>query len=203
MNIGVLGGTFDPVHKGHIIIAEKARERLNLAQIIIVPAGQPQLRGDYPVSPAEHRLNMLKLAIADKPHFKLSILEIERPGPSYTVDTVAELRNQVGAEDELYFILGWDSLARLPEWREPPRIIQMCYLVAAPRPGYPRPDLKAMERSIPGIRKRVMLMDEQRLDISASGIRDRIARGLSVYHLVPATVNRYIKQHKLYFAGNR
>ena len=203
MNIGVLGGTFDPVHKGHIIVAEKASERLNLVQIIIVPAGQPQLRGDDPVLPAKHRLNMLKLAIADKPRFKLSTMEIERPGPSYTVDTIAELRNQVDAEDELFFILGWDNLARFPEWREPTRLIQMCYLVAAPRPGYQRPDLKAMEKSIPGIRKRVMLMDEPLLDISASGIQDRVARGLSVYHLVPATVNRYIKQHKLYFAGNR
>ena len=198
MNIGVLGGTFDPLHNGHLIVAEEATKRLNLAEVIFVPAGQPWLKADIPILPAEHRLQMLRLALADKPQFKLSAMEIERPGPSYTVDTIIELKKQINAEDELFFILGQDNLSQLPQWHDPPRLIQMCYLVAVPRPGVTRPNLKTLENSIPGISQRVMLMDKPHIDISASDIRDRVARGLSVCHLVPEPVNRYIKEHHLY-----
>ena len=198
MNIGVLGGTFDPIHNGHLIVAEEVKTRLNLAEIIFVPAGQPWLKAERPISPAEHRLQMLRLAIADKSYFKLSTIEIERTGPSYTVDTITELREQLGSEDELFFILGWDSLAELPQWREPSRLIKMCYLVAVPRPGYPRPKLKTLEVIIRGLSQRVMLMKKPEIDISASAIRERVAKGLSVRHLVPEPVNRYIKENKLY-----
>jgi nicotinate-nucleotide adenylyltransferase len=198
MNIGVLGGTFDPVHNGHLIVAEEAKTRLNLAEIIFVPAGQPWLKVAKPISPAEHRLQMLRLAIADKPYFKLSTIEIERTGPSYTIDTITELRDKFGSDDELFFILGWDSLAELPQWREPSRLIKMCYLVAVPRPGYPRPKLKTLEVIIRGLSQRVMLMKKPEIDISASAIRERVARGLSIRHLVPEPVNRYIKEHRLY-----
>ena len=198
MNIGVLGGTFDPVHNGHLIVAEEVKTRLNLVEIIFVPAGQPWLKAAKPISPAEHRLQMLRLAIADKPYFKLSTIEIERTGPSYTIDTITELRDKFGSEDELFFILGWDSLAELPQWREPSRLIKMCYLVAVPRPGYPRPKLKTLEVIIRGLSQRVMLMKKPEIDISASAIRERVARGLSIRHLVPEPVNRYIKEHGLY-----
>ena len=198
MNIGVLGGTFDPVHNGHLIVAEEAKTRLNLIEVIFVPAGQPWLKTDRPITPAEHRLQMLRLALADKPYFKLSAMEIERAGPSYTVDTITELQGQLDAEDELFFILGQDNLVQLPQWREPSQLIQLCYLVAVPRPGSPRPKLKELEASIPGISQRVMLMDKPHVDISAEAIRDRVVRGLSVRHLVPEPVNRYLKEHKLY-----
>ncbi len=198
MNIGVLGGTFDPVHNGHLVVAEEVKTRLNLDEIIFVPAGQPWLKAAKPISPAEHRLQMLRLAIADKPYFKLSTIEIERTGPSYTIDTIDELRDKFGSEDELFFILGWDSLAELPQWREPSRLIKMCYLVAVPRPGYPRPKLKTLEVIIRGLSQRVMLMKKPEIDISASAIRERVARGLSIRHLVPEPVNRYIKEHRLY-----
>ena len=198
MKIGVLGGTFDPVHIGHLMVAEEARASLNLAEILLVPAGQPLLRLDYPITPAEHRLQMLRLAIADRPHFKVSTMEIERPGPSYTVGTIAELRVQYGSEDEMFFILGWDSFAQLPGWREPSRLIKMCYLVAVPRPGFHRPDLKALEDIIPGISERVMLLEKPQIDISASAIRALAAQGLPLRHLVPEPVEEYIRQHKLY-----
>ena len=200
MNIGVLGGTFDPVHNAHLVVAEEARKRLNLAGIILVPAGQPWLKAGRIIATAEHRLQMLRLAIADAPYFKLSTIEIEREGPSYAVDTIAELRGELGSRDELFFILGWDSLAQLPEWREPSRLVEMCYLVAAPRQGCSPPDLKALEILIPGISERVMLMDKPEIDISASAIRDRVARGLSIRHLVPEPVNRYIKENGLYIS---
>jgi len=198
MNIGVLGGTFDPIHIGHLILAEEVRARLNLAEILFVPAGQPWLKVDSPISPAEHRVQMVRLALADKPYFKLSTMEIERAGPTYTVDTIVELKAQLGTGDELFFILGWDNLAKLPQWRQPSRLITLCRLVAVPRPDYPRPDLKALEASIPGLSQRVTLMEKPEIDISASAIRDRVAQGLSIRHLVPKPVERYIKEHKLY-----
>ena len=198
MNIGVLGGTFDPVHSGHIIVAEEVKNKLNLVEVIFVPAGQPWLKVDRTITPAEHRLQMLRLALADIPHFRLLTAEIERGGPSYTLDTMIELREKLGSEDELFFILGWDKLDELPQWRETSRLIQTCYLVAVPRPGSPRPNLKTLEASIPGISQRVMLLDKPKIDISASTIRERVARGLSVRHLVPEPVNRYIKEYRLY-----
>jgi len=198
MNIGVLGGTFDPIHLGHLIVAEEVRARLNLAVVLFVPAGQPWLKMNSPILAAEHRVQMVRLAIADKPYFKLSTMEIERPGATYTVDTIAELQGQLGAGDELFFILGWDNLAQLPQWKEPSQLIKLCCLVVAPKPGYPPPDLKALEAIIPGLSQRVMLMDKPEIDISASVIRDRVARGLSIRHLVPEPVNRYIRQHRLY-----
>jgi len=160
MNIGVLGGTFDPVHLGHLIVAEEVRARLNLAVVLFVPAGQPWLKPNSPILAAEHRVQMVRLAIADKPYFKLSTMEIERAGPSYTVDTIAELQGQLGAGNELFFILGWDNLTQLPQWKEPSQLIKLCCLVVAPKPGYPPPDLKALEALIPGLSQRVMLMDK-------------------------------------------
>ena len=198
MNIGVLGGTFDPIHLGHLIVAEEARVQLNLAEILFVPAGLPWLRMDSPILAAEHRVQMVRLAIGDKPYFKLSTTEIERAGPSYTVDTIAELEGQFGVEGELFFILGWDSLAELPKWREPSRLIKMCYLVAVPRVGYSVPDLKSMEAVIPGLANRVILLDTPKVDITASVIRNRVAQGLSIGHLVPEPVDRYIREQRLY-----
>jgi nicotinate-nucleotide adenylyltransferase len=198
MNIGVLGGTFDPIHNGHLIVAEETKVRLNLAEVLFVPAGLPWLRVDSPITAAEHRIQMVRLAIGNQPYFKLSTTEVERAGPSYTVDTIAELKGQLGAGDELFFILGWDSLAELPQWREPERLIKMCRLVAVPRVGYLVPDLKALEAAIPGLANRVILLDTPLIDISASLIRKRVAQGLSIGHLVPAPVDRYIREQGLY-----
>ncbi len=198
MNIGVLGGTFDPIHDGHLIIAEEARVWLNLSGVIFVPAGQPWLKMDSLVSTAEHRIQMVQLAIADKPYFELSTMEIERPGPSYTVDTLTELRGRLADEDELFLILGWDNLAELPQWQEPATLITLCHLVAVSRPDFPRPNLKKLEVDIPGMSKRVMAMDKLMLEVSSSEIRKRVAQGLSIRHLVPEAVNKYIKKNGLY-----
>ncbi len=198
MNIGVLGGTFDPVHTGHVLVAEEAKARLNLTEVLFVPAGLPWLRGDSLGAAAEHRVHMVRLAIDDKPYFKLSTIEVERSGPSYAVDTIAELKGQLGAGDELFFILGWGSLAELPEWREPSRLITMCRLVTVPRVGFPAPDLDSLETSIPGLADRVILLGEPRVDISASEIRGRVNRGLPIDHLVPEPVERYIREQGLY-----
>ena len=198
MNIGVLGGTFDPIHVGHLLVAEEARARLDLTETLFVPAGQPWLKLNNVISPAEHRVEMVRLAIAARPYFKLSTMEIERAGPTYTVDTIAELQAQLGAGDELFFILGWDNLNQLPQWHEPSRLVKMCRLVAVPRVDSPTSDLDSLEAAIPGLSGKVILLDAPRVDINASEIRQRVARGLSIAHLVPEPVERYIKQHGLY-----
>jgi len=197
MKIGVLGGTFDPIHNGHLAVAEETRLKLNLAEVLFVPASCPRLRGS-PLAAAEYRVQMVRLAIMGRPYFQLSTVEIERPGPSCSVDTVAELKGQLGEGDELYFILGWDNLAELPRWWEPTRLVKMCYLVAVPRPGYPLPDIKSLDMAVPGLAQSVILLDSPHIDVSASEIRQRVAQGLPIRHLVPEPVDRYIKQHGLY-----
>jgi nicotinate-nucleotide adenylyltransferase len=198
MNIGVMGGTFDPIHNGHIAMAQETRTRLKLAWVVFVPAGQPWMKSERPLTPAVHRLEMVRLAITPYPYFKLSRIEIDRAGASYTIDTITELRAELAAGDELYFILGWDSLAQLPQWRDIARLIKLCRLVAIPRPGYSLLDLKSLEAQIPGLSPRLVLLDKPEIDISATDIRNRVAQGLPISHLVPAPVAAYIKRHKLY-----
>lgn len=198
MKIGVLGGTFDPVHLGHLKMAEEAKEALGLAEVILVPAGQPMSKAADRVTPPEQRARMLRLAVAGKPHLKVSDMEIERPGPSYTVDTIAALKKRYGGKAEIFFILGYDSLAQLPEWHEPGSIIGMCTLVAVPRPGYPRPRLAALENSLPGISQKVVFLDKPRLDISGTAIREKVRKHEAIDKLVPRLVGEYIRKHGLY-----
>jgi nicotinate-nucleotide adenylyltransferase len=201
MNIGVLGGTFDPIHMGHLIIAEEVRARLELAEVLFVPAGQPWLKLNNAISPTEHRVAMVRLAIADEPSFRLSTMEIERPGPSYTVDTMAELGSQLGAEAKLFFILGWDNLIQLPRWHEPSRLVKLCRLVPVPRVGHSSPDLNSLEAAVPGLAQSLIMLDTPQIEISSSEIRERVARGLSIHQLVPEPVERYIREYGLYVKG--
>jgi nicotinate-nucleotide adenylyltransferase len=198
MNIGVLGGTFDPIHIGHLTLAAVVREKLCLAEVVFVPAGNPYFKVHKSISAAEHRLAMVRLAIAENPGFKISLLEVDRPGPSYTVNTLSEMRRGLSEDDELFFILGWDILAELPEWRQPARLISLCHLVAVPRVGYNLPKFELLEAAIPGITERVLVLDEPRINISSSVIRERLARGLPVQRLVPDSVADYIHKHGLY-----
>jgi nicotinate-nucleotide adenylyltransferase len=198
MKIGVLGGTFDPLHLGHLAVAEEARKELEMAKVIFVPAGHPYFKAASLISPSEQRVAMLKLAIEDKLYFEISLLEIERPGPSYAVDTVSCLKSELASGDKIFFILGWDSLLTLHLWQEPMRLINLCHLVAAPRPGYLRPDIGDLEKNLPGISERITIMDRPLVDISSTQVRQRVLQGLPIDHLVPATVASYIKEHSLY-----
>lgn len=198
MKIGVLGGTFDPVHTGHIELAEAVIYQLGLAYVLFVPAGNPYFKAERDITPAAERLDMVRLAIKGNPNLQISTMEIERPGPSYTVDTIAELKVTLAPEDELYFMLGWDILAELPKWREPARLIKLCHLVAIPRIGYRIPDLAPLEKDIPGITERTIVLGEPTINISATIIRERVAGGQSIKHMVPPAVERYIKEHGLY-----
>ena len=198
MKTGILGGTFDPIHYGHLAIAEEARAHLNLTEVLFLPAGQPWMKSDKPISPGLHRIEMIRLALEGRPHFKLSTIEIEHQGPSYTVDTITKLKAQAAEPSDLYFIVGWDNLAKIPLWKDPLKLIKMCFLLAVPRPGYGSPDMKKLEAALPGITKKVILMDKPRIDISATDIRNRVAQGLSISRLVPVSVSRYIKENGLY-----
>lgn len=200
MNIGVLGGTFDPIHIGHIKVAEEVVARLDLPRILFMPAGQPwlKLNNANAISPIQARLEMVRLAIADNPRFELSTMEIEREGPTYSVDTVEQLQSQLEEGDELFFILGWDNLMQLPQWHQPQRLIELCRLAAVPRVDFSLPDLPALEKELPGITPRVILFDKPRIDINASQIRRRAAQGKSISDFVPKAVERYIKEHSLY-----
>jgi nicotinate-nucleotide adenylyltransferase len=179
-------------------VAEEVTARLSLAGVLFVPAGKPWLKADSGISAAEHRVQMVRLAISGKPGLRLSTMEVERAGPSYSVDTIRALKGRLGAGDELFFILGWDNLIDLPRWHRPRQLIAMCRLVAVPRLGSPLPDLDALETKIPGLSQRVVMLDKPEIDISASVIRERVSRGLSINRLVPKAVEKYIREHRLY-----
>jgi len=196
VNIGVLGGTFDPIHIGHLVVAEEARTKLGLSEVLFVPAGQPWLKQDRDITPAVHRVEMVRRAIADNPYFKLSTLEMDRPGPSYTVDTLTMLQTQLGSGASFFFILGRDTLAELPLWKEPQKVVQLCRLVVPPRLG--SRDLKHLEKAIPGLLDKVIQLDMPVIGISSSEIRQRIAQGLSIRYLVPAEVEKYIMEQSIY-----
>jgi nicotinate-nucleotide adenylyltransferase len=204
MNIGVLGGTFDPIHMGHLVVAEEARIKLGLREVLFVPAGQPWLKLDRNITQAVHRVEMVRRAIDTNPHFKLNTLEVERPGPSYTVDTLTMLRKQLGSAASLFFILGRDTLAELPLWKEPEKLVQLCRLVVAPRSvlseveGSSSKDFKHLQAEIPGLMDKVIQLDMPVIGISSSGIRQRLAQGLSIRYLVPEGVGEYILEHELY-----
>jgi nicotinate-nucleotide adenylyltransferase len=196
VNIGILGGTFDPIHIGHLVVAEEARTKLGLSEVLFVPAGQPWLKQARDITPAAHRVEMVRRAIADNPHFKLCTLEVERPGPSYTVNTLTLLQKQLGSQASLFFILGRDTLAELPLWKEPRKVIQLCRLVVPPRLG--SKDLKHLETAIPGLLDKVIQLDMPVIGISSSEIRHRIAQGLPIRYLVPSVVEKYIAEHRIY-----
>jgi nicotinate-nucleotide adenylyltransferase len=198
MKIGVLGGTFDPIHNGHLAVAEEARAYLNLNEVIFLPAGQPWMKSDRSISPARHRTAMIGLALQARPYFKSSTIEIEHQGPSYSVNSMAELKAQAVEPTDWYFILGWDNLSKIPQWREPAKLIEMCFLAAVPRPGYERPNMKKLEAALPGISKKVILMDKPRLEISATDIRNKVAQGIPIGGLVPPAVEKYIRENGLY-----
>jgi nicotinate-nucleotide adenylyltransferase len=198
MNTAVLGGTFDPIHNGHLAVAKEVVERLKPVEVIFMPAGQPYLKAGHQISPAADRMEMVRLAIAGNPHWRLSSAETDRPGPTYTLDTMLELSEALKPAEELYFILGWDKLAELPRWYKPHELIKLCHIVAVPRIGTPVPDLKALDLLLPGLSKRVILLDKPEIDISASVIRERVSMGQPISHLVPKAVEAYIREKGLY-----
>lgn len=199
--LGIMGGSFDPVHLAHLLVAEEVREALALELVLFVPTAVQPLKQGQPVTSAEHRTAMLELAISGNPAFALSHVEVDRAGPSYTVDTVrqlcAEWGPQAGGKLDMWFIVGADSLATLPMWRDPAGILADTRLAVVRRPGSII-DVASLEAQLPGLESSVDVVDAPLVDISATGIRRRVREGRSIRYRVPATVREYIYAHALY-----
>ena len=194
--LGILGGTFDPPHIAHLVMADQARDQLKLARVLFVPAGQPPHKLDRALSPVEHRLAMTQLAIAGDEGFIVSRMDVDRPGPHYTADMLA-LAQAEHPGDELYLVIGSDSLRDLRIWHEPARVIAQARLAVIRRPGA-EPDWRALEVLLPEISARVDWVDAPHLDISSTDIKRRVRAGLAIRYLVPMPVERYIIEHGLY-----
>lgn len=198
--IGILGGTFDPPHLGHLLIAETARVALGLESVLFVPAGEPWLKSGQRITPATHRLRMVQLAVADNPHFCVSDCEIRRTGASYTVDTLRELRPAYPQDTDFYFIVGSDVLDQFHRWKESGCILELCRLAVIERPGGPDDGVAALAKRFPDpvTSGAVVSVAGPRVDFSASELRRVLAEGGSVRYQVPDAVAEYIRQHGLY-----
>ena len=198
MRLGVLGGTFDPVHLGHLVLAERAREQLELDKVLWLPAGDPWRKTERRVTAAKHRIEMVRRAIDGVGEFELSTLEIEREGPTYTVETLAALKERY-PEGDLFFLLGQDALADVPNWHDPERLIALATMAVAAR-GEERRSAAALDRLVPGLSGRVTWIEMPHLEISATELRRRAAAGQSLRYVTPDAVARYIKEQRLYGA---
>jgi len=199
-SIGIFGGTFDPIHVAHLAVAEAAAEALGLECVLFVPAGQPPHKLEAVITPAEDRLAMVRLAIEGNDRFAVDSLEIERAGPSYTVDTLEAIRARHAMDHgtgDLALILSAEAYRQLPTWRDPQRIVEMARIVVAPRGGYAEPDPDALA-NVPGGRERTVFLDKPRLRLSASELRTWASEGRSLRYLVPDAVAAYIGDHGLY-----
>ncbi len=198
--IGILGGTFDPPHLGHLLIAETARVALGLESVLFIPAGEPWLKSGQRITPATHRLRMAQLAVADNPDFCVCECEVRRSGASYTVDTLRELRGAYPDGAEWYFIVGSDVLDQFHLWKEPEGILELCRLAVIERPGGPDDGVAALAERFPDAvaSGAVVSVAGPRVDFSASELRRILAEGQSVRYQVPDAVAEYIKRHGLY-----
>jgi nicotinate-nucleotide adenylyltransferase len=204
--LGVFGGTFDPIHVAHLAVAEVARDVLGLERVLFIPAGEPPHKLDRPISPAADRLAMVELAIADNPAFAASRMEIERPGPSYTVDTLVALAAEAsaaGRPPRLALIISVEAFRELPTWHQPERVLELATLVVAPRDGYPDAEAGFLERHFPGSAARAVFLDGPRMRLSASELRHWARTGRSLRYLVPDAVYGYIGDHALYHDQRR
>nr|WP_290667986.1 nicotinate-nucleotide adenylyltransferase [Ardenticatena sp.] len=196
--VGIFGGTFDPPHLGHLLVAELARDALQLDMVSFMPAGKPPHKYRSTPSAGHHRVAMLQLAIAGNPAFDILTLEVEANRISYTADTLATLRHTIFTHDEtLYFIMGGDSLAYFHTWREPGRILHLARLAVIARPGWTI-DLETLERHLPAARGRVDIVEAPLIEISSSDIRRRVREGRTIRYFVPDAVADYIYQQHLY-----
>lgn len=221
--LGLFGGSFNPIHNGHLAIARDVRARMNLARILFIPTGDPPHKHNRSLAPAPLRLDMVRLAIADTSEFDVSAIEIDRAGTSYSIDTVLEMREQYGQPMELLFIIGLDAFLEFPTWRAPEEILKMCHFVVVPRPGRLFQSLAAIplfQNLAPaslgqldaGVIDRFDIAIPETLGItclsippcpiSASEIRRRIRNGLPLANMLPPSVESYILQHSLYQEEN-
>lgn len=203
---GIFGGSFNPVHTAHLLLAEWAREEAGLEVVLFVPASQPPHKPDRRLAPAADRLEMLRLATAPNPAFRISTVELERDGPSYTLTTVRELRREWGEGWQLCLLLGADSVLELPQWWRAAQLVQEVEVIGLPRRGSPPQELDRLEETFgqePAARIRDSMLPAPLVEISATEVRRRLRRGLSVRYMVPEAVRNYILEHGLYAGDNR
>jgi nicotinate-nucleotide adenylyltransferase len=198
--IGIFGGTFDPIHVGHLIVAEQCREQAGLDQVWFVPAARPPHKLDRPLTLFEHRVEMISLAIAGQPSFRIDELEKDRAGPSYTADTLEELR-RLHPECEFWLLLGSDTIVDLPAWRDPSRVVAGAGLMVSGRPGHAIPTAKqvrAMLRLPDDAPLRYQAVDSPLVDISSRDLRRRVGQGRSIRYMVPRAVECCVREKRLY-----
>lgn len=196
--LGLMGGTFDPIHLGHLRAAEEARVHFNLARVIFVPAGNPPHKNGV-ITPAAVRLEMTQAAIMNRGHFAVSDFEMQSPGKSYTVNTLEYFRSIYGAEWEIFFITGADAILEILTWHDVQRLMTMCKFIAVARPGYAQGGLQREIAKFPGeIQEKVLLLEVPGLHISSTEIRDKVKVGAAIDQFVPKKVEEIIKHYNLY-----
>ena len=200
--IGSLGGTFDPIHMGHLITAEIVRVSAALDEIIFIPAARPPHKENKGEAPAEDRLLMVQCAVEGNPAFSVSDIELRREGPSYTVDTIAALSEQLG-DAELFFITGADAMNDLYRWHDPVRLLHSCTFIVAARQGVELDESRLAEQFSPEQRSRIRIVPTPHLEISSTVIRARVRAGRSIRYLVPRAVELYIEERGLYRAHDK
>ena len=201
MNIGILGGTFDPVHLGHLSIANAAIDQAALERVLFIPAGQPRLKQAAPVAPADHRIEMVRLAIEGSPGFQVCDAEVRRPGPTYSVDTLVQLSAKLGPGTDLFFILGVDVLEQFHLWKDPERVLTICRLLVLDRPGKRDFDWPGFYSRVPKAKGRVQIVTAPLVDVSATELRRRAAAGEPLNGQVPDAVAEYIHEQGLYLTA--
>jgi len=189
--IGIVGGTFDPIHHGHLVAASEVADRFALDEVIFVPTGQPWQKGDVEVSPAEDRYLMTVIATASNPRFHVSRVDIEREGPTYTVDTLRDLRKVYGEAAEMYFITGADALEKILSWKDADQVFELAHFIGVTRPGFELSDAHLPAQA-------ATLVEVPAMAISSTDCRERVARGKPVWYLVPDGVVQYIAKRHLY-----
>lgn len=193
--LGVMGGTFDPIHNGHLLTAEEAAVQFGLDEVVFVPTGHPWMKEQKEVSAPEHRYLMSVIATASNPRFSVSRIEIDRAGPTYTVDTLRELKGLDGDAVDLFFVTGADAMLEILQWKDPEEILALAHFIAATRPGY---DLTRFEAEAPTRHPNVSVMNIPALAISSTDIRKRVGEGRPIRYMVPEGVKSYIEKAGLY-----
>ena len=196
-HVGIFGGTFDPIHMGHLLTAETVRDQYKLEKVVFIPAAVPPHKQDKLVTPAVHRYNMTLLATADNPYFTVSDIEMHRQGPSYSRDTLAELTRVYGQDTEFYFIVGADSIAELHTWNRVEELLAICHFIGASRPGN-MADFASVQASFGTLGNKLHQVDTPELDISSTAIRQMVEQQQSIKYIVPEAVEQYIYKEKLY-----
>jgi nicotinate-nucleotide adenylyltransferase len=198
--LGVMGGTFDPVHHGHLVAASEVAHAFDLDEVVFVPTGQPWQKDDRRVSPAEDRYLMTVIATASNPRFSVSRVDIDRPGPTYTIDTLRELRSFRGEDAEFFFITGADALSKMMSWQDAADLFKLAHFVGVTRPGHRLSTAGLTSAGVP--RDQVSLIEIPALAISSTECRQRVAAGEPVWYLVPDGVVQYIAKRGLYCNGD-